>query len=306
MEALVRAGAAPKAFVRYNAQGRWGWLDDSPVKDHIEVVLGDVTDAASLRRAMQGVDVVFHLAALVSIPYSYQAVQSFLNTNVIGTANVLQLALEESVGLVVHTSTSEVYGTAQYIPIDEHHPLQGQSPYSATKIAADKLAEAFHRSYGLPVVTVRPFNTYGPRQSSRAVIPSIITQALGGQTVRLGHSWTVRDFTYVADTVRAYLLTAERQDAAGQVINVGSASEVTIEGLGRRIGDLLGKPVSIVWDEQRARPVESEVARLLADNRKAKTMIGWEPTVSLDDGLAATIAWIQQNLHAYRVGIYAI
>ena len=244
-ERLAEAGAQVRAMVHYNALGTWGWLDQSPLRDAIEVVASDLADRDSVSRAMKGSEIVFHLGALIAIPYSYEAPSSYVQTNVIGTLNVLLAARDLKVDRVVHTSTSEVYGTAQYVPIDEKHPLQGQSPYSASKIGADKMAEAFHRSFGLPVVTLRPFNTFGPRQSSRAVIPTIISQCLTGNTVRLGSLEPTRDFTYVTDSVEGYLSAADADDAVGTTINLGSGREVSIGDLARLIIGMTGGSASI-------------------------------------------------------------
>lgn len=255
---------------------------------------------------MRGVEVVFHLAALIGIPYSYHTPLSYVRTNVEGTLNVLQVACDLGVERVVHTSTSEVYGTARYIPIDEGHPLQGQSPYAASKIGADKLAEAFFLSFGLPVVTVRPFNTFGPRQSARAVIPTIIAQCLGGSTVRLGNIYPTRDFNYVADTVEGFLRAAASPEAVGRIINLGSGWETSIEDLARMIACLLHRTILIESQEERVRPPNSEVQQLLADNTLARKMLGWEPSVSLEKGLRLTIEWMQEHAHEYHPGSYVL
>ena len=305
-ERLVELGARTRAFVEYNSTGSWGWLDSSALNKRMEVVLGDIRDRDSIQKATEGVDITFHLAALIAIPYSYQAPQSYVQTNVEGTLNVLQSALVNGVGLVVHTSTSEVYGTARTIPINESHPLQGQSPYSASKIGADKLAESFHLSFGLPVVTVRPFNTFGPRQSARAVIPTIISQCLSGNGVRLGNLHPTRDLNYVANVVEGFLKAASVPEAVGQTINLGSGREISIGDLARLIARLCGSENSIKSDEQRVRPDKSEVQRLLADNTLALTLLGWAPAVSLEDGLVRTIEWMRQNLNRYRSDVYNI
>jgi NAD dependent epimerase/dehydratase len=305
-ERLVDLGAETRALVHYNSSNSWGWLDHSPVKGEIEVVMGDVRDRDSLRRAMRGVDTVFHLAALISIPYSYHSPLSYIRTNVEGSLNVLQLALESGAKLVVQTSTSEVYGTARHVPIDENHVLQGQSPYSASKIGADKVAEAFHLAFGLPVATIRPFNTFGPRQSSRAIIPTIITQAQTQPKLHLGSLEPTRDFNYVSDTVEGYIRIAEHAEAAiGQVINIGSGKEITIGELASRILKLLGKDLPIVTDGERLRPAESEVERLCAKNWKAREILGWKPKFSLEKGLISTIEWMSQNLMRYRPEAYS-
>jgi len=305
-ERLVELGATTRALVEYNSIDSWGWLDRSPVKDEIEVILGDVRDPGSFSRALQGVDVVYHLAALIAIPYSYHAPMSYVRTNVEGTLNVLQEALRHNVGLVVHTSTSEVYGTAQTIPIREDHPLQGQSPYSASKIGADKVAEAFHLSFQLPIITVRPFNTYGPRQSARAVIPTIVTQALTGSAIRLGNLSPTRDLNYVADTVEGFVKAAESPAAIGEVINIGSGREIAIGDLVRAITKLMGKHLPVISEEQRIRPENSEVERLCADNTKARQLLSWAPRYELEEGLSLTIEWLRENNEYYRSDAYVI
>ena len=305
-ERLVELGANTRAFVHYNSMGTWGWLDYSPMKSQIEIVAGDIADRDSVWKAMQSVDIVFHLAALIGIPYSYHVPTSYVRTNIQGTLNVLQAALAANVECMVHTSTSEVYGTAQYVPIDEKHPLQGQSPYSATKIGADKLAEAFYRSFGLPAVTIRPFNTYGPRQSARAVIPTIIIQCLNGGKVRLGNIHPTRDLNYIADVVNGFLLAAERPKAIGQTINLGSGREISIGDLAKLIIHLVGRPIDIESEEKRVRPDKSEVDRLLADNTSARAVLGWEPAISLEEGLERTIEWIRQHRERYRPDVYSI
>ena len=305
-ERLVEVGADVRALVHYNALGTWGWLDQSPVCGDIEVVAGDICDRDSVRQAMQGVEIVFHLAALIAIPYSYHAPASYVCTNVEGTLNVLQVARGLGVRRIVHTSTSEVYGTARYVPIDEAHPLQAQSPYSASKIGADKLAEAFHLSFDLPVVTVRPFNTFGPRQSARAIIPTIITQCLTGENVRLGSLHPTRDLNYVSNIVEGFLLAASASAAVGQTINLGSGREISIGELAQLIARLAGQPIAIESDEQRVRPDKSEIERLLADNTLARTLLGWEPVVSLEEGLKRTIEWMRQHLERYRPDVYIL
>jgi len=305
-ERLVREGARVRAMVHYNALGSWGWLDRSEVREDLEVVAGDITDADSVRHAVQGTEVVFHLAALIAIPYSYQAPGSYVRTNVNGTLNVLQAAREQGVERLLHTSTSEVYGTALKVPIDEDHPLQGQSPYSASKIGADKMAEAFHCSFGLPVVTVRPFNTFGPRQSARAVIPTIITQCLTGDTVRLGSLSPTRDMNFVTNTVDGFLAAATAPAAVGRTVSLGSGREISIGDLARLIARLTGNPIRIESEETRLRPDKSEVARLLADNTLAKQLLDWTPRVSLEEGLEQTIAWMKDHLERYRPGVYVV
>lgn len=305
-ERLVELGADVRAFVHYNALGMWGWLDQSPRREAIHVVAGDVTDRDSVRQAMQTREIVFHLAALIAIPYSYQAPASYVRTNVEGTLNVMQAARDAGVECVVHTSTSEAYGTARYAPIDEAHPLQGQSPYAASKIGADKMAEAFHLSFGVPVVTVRPFNTFGPRQSARAVIPTVITQLLAGQVVRLGNTRPTRDLNFVSNTVDGFVLAASTPAASGRTINLGSGREISIGELAQLIAQLMDRPMRIESEDARARPEGSEVERLLADNRLARELLGWEPSVALEEGLRRTIEWIQQHPERYRPGVYTI
>jgi NAD dependent epimerase/dehydratase len=305
-ERLVGLGASVRGLVEYNSLGSWGWLDDSPVKGELDVVMGDVRDRDSVRVATEGVDTVFHLAALIAIPYSYEAPYSFVETNVVGTLNVLRASQEARVELVVQTSTSEVYGSARYVPIDEAHPLQAQSPYSASKIAADKMAEAFHLSFGLPVATLRPFNTFGPRQSARAIIPTVITQLLAGGRVALGSLTPTRDFTYVTDTVEAFVQIAACPEAVGHVLNIGSGKEIAIGALVERIENVLGKHTPVERDDKRIRPPGSEVERLCADASSARRLLGWEPAVALDDGLAATADWLAGNLHRYRVGDFTL
>ncbi len=304
-ERLVALGAQTRALVRYTSSGTWGWLDASPVRGEIEVFAGDVRDPDSIKKAFEGVDVVFHLAALIGIPYSYATPLAYARTNVEGTLNVLQASQDCSARLVVHTSTSEVYGTARYVPMDEDHPLQGQSPYSASKIGADKMAEAFHRSFRLPVATIRPFNVYGPRQSSRAIIPTIITQALSSSEIRLGNLTPKRDLSYVADTVEGYVQVAETPQAVGQVINIGSGLEISIGELAKSILRLTVQDANIKVDDQRVRPEDSEVERLCADNTRARELLGWQPRHTLEEGLTRTIEWVKENLERFPVGIYA-
>jgi NAD dependent epimerase/dehydratase len=309
VEALVGAGAQVKAVVRYTSRGSWGHLEQvaPKVRDSVEVVLGDVRDAQFLLNQVRGCDVVFHLAALIGIPYSYEAAESYVDTNVRGTLNLLQAAREADVKKVVITSTSEVYGTACYTPMDEKHPLQAQSPYSASKIGADKLAESYHLSFGLPVVTVRPFNTYGPRQSARAVIPTIVSQVLaGGDALRLGALEPVRDLTYVEDTVRGFLRAGVSEQAVGQVINLGSGQGISIGELAQMIMQIVGRKMPIVVDADRVRPQASEVLLLVAKTERARDILGWEPGVSLTEGLRRVIEYISANMVAYRVGSYAV
>jgi len=309
VEALVEAGCKVRALVRYTSRGNWGHLEQlaPEVRNSLEVVLGDVRDAQFMRNHVRGCDVVFHLAALIGIPYSYEATESYLDTNVRGTLNILQGVREAGVQRVVITSTSEVYGTARYTPIDEAHPLQAQSPYSASKIAADKLAESYHLSFALPVVTVRPFNTYGPRQSARAVIPTIVSQLLAGaDTVHLGSLEPVRDLLYVEDTVRGFLRAGVVSQAVGQVINLGTGHGISIGDLARVVMGLVGREVPIVHDAERVRPQASEVRLLVAKAEIAKTILGWTPQVPLAEGLQKVVEYVGANSVAYRVGSYAV
>ncbi len=306
VERLVELGADVRALVRYTSTGHAGWLDSSPVRGDVDVVLGDIRDFDSVHGAMRGRDVVFHLAALIGIPYSYRAAQSYVRTNIEGTLNVLQAARDLATERVLCTSTSEVYGNARYVPINEEHPLQGQSPYSASKIGADKIAESYYLSFGLPVSIVRPFNTYGPRQSTRAMIPTIITQALSGSEVRVGSLLPTRDFNYVTDTVEGFLATASESQAIGKTINFGSGVEISIGDLAKQIGLLVGKDLTLVSEEQRVRPENSEVERLCADSSLAQQLLGWRSRVSLEEGLRQTIAWMEDNLGNYRIKEYAV
>lgn len=305
-ERLVESGAKVRAMVHYNALGSAGWLNDSPHREALEVFAGDIADRDSVRHAMREVEVVFHLAALIAIPYSYEAPGSYVRTNVEGTAHVLQAARELGTARVVHTSTSEVYGTALYVPIDENHPLQGQSPYSASKIGADKMAQAFHLSFGVPVVTVRPFNTFGPRQSARAVIPTIITQCLAGEVVRLGKLSPTRDLNFVANTVDGYLAAATEPAAVGETINLGSGREISIGDLASLIARMMNRTIRIETEEKRLRPDKSEVERLLASNERAAALLKWKPRQSLEEGLEQTIPWMEKNLSRYRPHAYVV
>lgn len=305
-ERLVELGASVRAFTHYNALGTWGWLDQSELASEMEVVAGDICDRDCVHEAMRGVDIVFHLAALIAIPYSYRAPESYVRTNVIGTLNVAQAARELGTSRMVHTSTSETYGTARYVPIDEKHPLQGQSPYSASKLSADKMAESFHLSFDVPLVTVRPFNTFGPRQSARAVIPTIITQCLVGETVRLGSLTPTRDLNYVGNTVDGFLKAATSPKAVGRTINLGSGREISVGDLAKLIGEIMGQQVRIECDENRLRPNNSEVERLLADNSLAAELLDWRPEVDLETGLATTINWMREHVKRYRPGVYVI
>jgi NAD dependent epimerase/dehydratase len=312
-EALVRRGHDVRAFVLYNSFNSWGWLDQCApdVKGKFDVFAGDIRDPNGVKEAMKGCDTVLHLAALIAIPYSYHSPDTYIDTNVKGTLNVLQAARQLDVRRVVHTSTSEVYGTARFVPITEDHPLQGQSPYSASKIAADQLAYSFYASFGLPVVIARPFNTYGPRQSARAVIPTIITQIANGQRqIKLGAVSPTRDFNFVSDTVDAFMAALNSDRGLGEVVNFGSNFEVSIGETAALIAEIMGTELEIVTDEARLRPAKSEVERLWADNAKARDLFGWTPRHGGRDGLrrglAATIEWFvsPDNLRGYRAAIY--
>ena len=308
-EKLVELGADVRAFVLYNSFNSWGWLDtlDEQTLSKIEVFTGNICEAYNVRKAMADVDVVFHLAALIAIPYSYYSPESYVATNVMGTLNVLQAGRDAKVSKFVHTSTSEVYGTAIYTPINEAHPLQGQSPYSASKIGADMMAESFYRSFEMPVAVCRPFNTYGPRQSARAVIPTIISQAASGsKRIRLGSLTPVRDLNYVADTVNGFIRTAESQMSIGQVINIGSGTGVTIKDLADMIFKLMQVDVEIECDDARIRPEKSEVMKLVCDNKKARDLLGWTPEYTLEKGLLKTIEFIRNNLGSYKTDRYNI
>ncbi len=306
-EVLVAAGRNVRAMIHYNAQNRWGWLDSASrdVKDAVEVFPADITDPYAVQKAVKDCTMVFHLAALIAIPYSYRAPASFVDTNIKGTLNVLQACLEGGVERLVHTSTSETYGTAQYIPIDESHPLVGQSPYSASKIGADKLAESYYRSFGLPVTTVRPFNTYGPRQSARAVIPTIVAQVLAERReVRLGSLAPIRDLNYVLDTVDGLVKLSQAENAVGQVTNIGSGTGMSIKDLAGRILNLTGSSATIVQDDKRLRPDDSEVMELVCENAKARALTGWSPKTSIDEGLHKTIEWMSGNMQYYKPWFY--
>jgi NAD dependent epimerase/dehydratase len=295
------------AFVHYNSMNNWGWLEDSSIRNEIEVISGDIRDYDSVYKVMKGCDTVFHLAALIGIPYSYLSPLAYIRTNVEGTYNILEAAKNHGVGNVIITSTSETYGSAQYIPINEKHPLVGQSPYSATKIAADHLAICYFRSFGLPVKIARPFNTYGPRQSARAIIPTVICQILNGTLeLRLGNLRPTRDLNYVKDTVNGFLAVAKTEIYNGEVVNIGSGIEISVEQLVILISEIIGKEVRIIPDEFRIRPVNSEVERLLCDNSKITSITGWKPKYDLRSGLAETINWFKKNLTKYKSDIYNV
>lgn len=308
VERLLESGAHVRAFVRYNSRGDLGLMQliDVARRSAVEVFRGDLKDSFAVRSAMQGVEIAFHLGALVAIPYSYHNPFDFVQTNVLGTSHMLQAALECGVERFVHTSTSEIYGTSVYTPMDENHPLHAQSPYAATKISADKLAESFYCSFGLPVVTVRPFNTYGPRQSTRAIIPTIIVQALVGNEISVGSTEPTRDFTFVSDTVEGFLRAALAKEAVGEVINLGSGFTISIGALVQMIGKIMGRPLKACPDPVRFRPGTSEVYSLLASSEKAKRVLRWEPQVQFETGLEKTIRWFQLNQTRYLPHEYAI
>ena len=308
-ETLVKSGHKVRALCQYNSFSSWGWLDQSPFSRDMEVILGDVRDPVQMRTIAHGVDTIYHLAALIAIPYSYQAPSNYVDTNIQGTLNLLQAALDAGVSRFLQTSTSEVYGTARYVPIDEKHPLRAQSPYSATKIGADALAFSFYTSFGLPVVIARPFNTFGPRQSARAVIPTVITQLLAGKRrIKLGSSTPTRDFNYVLDTCAGLLALAKCDTAVGQVVNIGSGREISISETVDMIAQLMQIEVEIESDAQRLRPENSEVERLLCDNSLIERLTGFAPRHTLEQGLAETISWLREpaNLIRYKADIYNV
>lgn len=308
-EELVKKGYEVRAFAYYNSFNTWGWLDTLPedIMKHVDVFCGDIRDPNGVKTAMKKVDEVFHLAALIAIPFSYHSPDSYVDTNIKGTLNVLQAARELETSRILITSTSEVYGTAQYVPIDEKHPYQGQSPYSATKIGADRLAESFYRSFNMPISIVRPFNTYGPRQSARAVIPTIITQLLGGkEEIRLGSLTPTRDFNYVKDTINGFIAIAESERTIGEEINIATKQEISIGDLAKEIIAQINPNAKIVCDEERLRPEKSEVNRLLGDNTKIKTLTDWEMRYTFEEGIAETIEWIRGNIDRYKIECYNI
>ncbi len=309
VEALLLEGHKVKAFVYYNSFNSWGWLDTLPkeILKEIEVFTGDIRDPNGVKASMKGIEEVYHLAALIAIPFSYHSPDSYVDTNIKGTLNVLQAARDLNTKRVLVTSTSEVYGTAQYVPIDERHPFQGQSPYSATKIGADRIAESFYRSFDMPITIVRPFNTYGPRQSARAVIPTIITQLLAGKKeIKLGSITPTRDFNYVKDTVQGFIEIAKSNNTIGEEINIATQREISIGELAQELIDQINPNAKIVCEEQRLRPEKSEVNRLLGSNEKIKQLTNWEPKYTLQTGLAETIEWIRNNLDKYKIDIYNI
>jgi NAD dependent epimerase/dehydratase len=308
-EMLVASGYQVKALSQYNSFNNWGWLEDVNCKDQIEILTGDIRDPHYCKNITKDVDIIFHLAALIAIPYSYIAPDSYVDTNINGTLNICQAAKENGNIRVIHTSTSEVYGTAQYVPIDEKHPLQPQSPYSATKIAADAMAMSFYNSFELPVTIARPFNTYGPRQSARAVIPTIITQIANGvKEIKLGDLTPTRDFSFVNDTCMGFISLAEEDETIGEIINIGSNSEISIANIFNIIKDLMQGDVELVIDNNRIRPEKSEVLRLWCDNTKIKKLTGFKPQVDIHEGLQRTIDWFtdSQHLELYKAGIYNV
>lgn len=308
-EMLVKEGAQVRALSQYNSFNNWGWLEDVTCLNDIEVVCGDVRDSAYCNHIAKGQDIIFNLAALIAIPYSYVAPESYVDTNIKGTLNICQAALNNGVGKIIHTSTSEVYGTAQYVPIDEKHPLQPQSPYSASKIGADAIAMSFHNALNLNLTIARPFNTYGPRQSARAVIPTIISQiAAGMKEIKIGDGTPTRDFNYVEDTCLGFLKLAENDSVNGQTVNIGSNYEISIIDTLNKIRDLMGSDAQILMDEERVRPKNSEVFRLWCDNTKLKNLTNFEPRHTIDEGLKKTIDWFTNsgNLNKYKAGIYNV
>lgn len=308
-EKLVKEGKKVKAFVYYNSFNSWGWLDtiDEKVKNEIEIFAGDIRDSNGVRVALTGMDVVYHLAALIAIPFSYHSPESYVDTNIKGTLNILQAAKNLDLSRVLITSTSEVYGTADYVPIDEKHPFKAQSPYSATKIAADRLAESFYRSFNLPVTIVRPFNAYGPRQSARAVIPTIITQLLAGkEVIKLGALSPTRDFNYVKDIADGFVAIANSDQTIGEEINIATEREISIEGLAKELISQINPTATIICESERMRPAKSEVERLLGSNEKIKALTDWEPQYTFAQGLHETIEWFKQNTAGYKTDIYNI
>lgn len=306
VEELLAKSTRVRAFIRYNSRSDRGWLETLPksASPNFEVIAGDIKDSDAVRSAVKGCDVVFHLAALIGIPYSYIHPRNYVDTNVIGTTNVLTAALDHGVKRIVHISTSEVYGTAQYVPIDETHPKVGQSPYSASKLSADLLADSFHRSFGLPVVTIRPFNTYGPRQSQRAVIPTIIAQLLAGNELKLGATTPTRDFTFVTDTAAGMIRGAEVDQAVGTTLNLGTGNEISIGDLAQLIAKLMGVDLKLHRDSTRLRPGDSEVERLLSNNALAQSVLNWKPKIGLEAGLKQTIDWFKDAPPSRRAGEY--
>ena len=309
VELLVKNGKKVRAFVYYNSFNSWGWLDSLPddIKNELDVFTGDIRDPNGVKTAMKGIDTVYHLAALIGIPFSYHSPDSYVDTNIKGTLNVLQAARDLDTDRVLVTSTSEVYGTAQYVPIDEKHPFQGQSPYSATKIGADRIAESFYRSFNTPVTIVRPFNTYGPRQSARAIIPTIATQLLNGQEkIHLGSLSPTRDFNYVKDVANAFIAIAESKRTVGEEINIATGTELSIGQVADMLIEKLSPKAVVVSDDQRVRPENSEVERLLGCNKKLMSLTDWKPEYSFEQGLSETIDWIRDNLTSFKSSIYNV
>jgi len=307
VEFLVKEGFGVKAFVRYNSKNYWGWLEDLEIRDEIEIITGDIRDFDSVYNAIRGSDIVFHLAALIGIPYSYISPKAYIETNITGTYNVLEISKELGVEQILVTSTSETYGTAQYDPIDENHPMEGQSPYSATKIAADQLAISYYRSFNLPVKIVRPFNTYGPRQSARAIIPTAAIQILSGKTeLKLGNLTPTRDLTFVKDTCKGFYEIYRSNKLFGEITNIGMGDEISIKNLVIKIANIIEKEIEIITDEERVRPKDSEVERLCCENKKLIENTNWKPDYDLDKGLKETINWFKQNLTLYKHGIYNV
>ncbi|MFQ6032758.1 MAG: GDP-mannose 4,6-dehydratase [Candidatus Zixiibacteriota bacterium] len=308
VEALVKYGAKVKAFVHYNSRNDWGMLEEvnKNILKEVDVTASDLRDADAVRKAVKGEEVVFHLGALIGVPYSYVNPRDVVDTNVSGTLNILSAARDFKVKKIIHTSTSEVYGTAQYVPMDENHPVNPQSPYAASKLSADLLALSFHRSYDLPVGVIRPFNIYGPRQSARAVIPSIITQALLKKKVNLGSISPTRDLTYVGDSASGFIAFAECEKTVGEVVNLGSNREVSISQLIEIVSTCLNKKIKVNKEEKRVRPEKSEVERLLSDSSKAKALFGWNPKIDIEEGIRKTVGWMEKNIDRYKEEIYNI
>lgn len=307
-ETLVDRGSHVKAFVHYNSRNNWGLLELLPDEKlhNIELIMGDLKDGDAILQAIDDIDIVYHLGSIISIPYSYQHPRDTIETNILGTLNLLSAARKNDIEKFIHTSTSEVYGTAKYVPIDEKHSLQGQSPYSASKIGADSIAESFYRTYDIPLAIIRPFNTYGPRQSARAVIPAIITQVIAKDRIFLGSLDTTRDFTFIRDTISGFIKIAESNASIGEIINIGSNCEISIRELVNKILGILEKDVEIITESRRIRPANSEVRRLWCDNTKAKKMLNWSPTVKMEDGLRQTISWLSEQRDLYKPQIYSI
>lgn len=306
-ELLVKEGYDVRAFIRYNSKNNWGWLENPEIKDEVEIITGDIRDYDSVYNSVKGTDVVFHLAALIGIPYSYISPKAYIETNITGTYNILQSCRELNIQQLLTTSTSETYGTAQYIPIDEKHPMVGQSPYSASKIGADQIAISYYRSFDLPVKIVRPFNTYGPRQSARAIIPTVITQVLSGKNeIKLGNLAPTRDLTFVKDTCKGFLEIFKSDKLFGEITNIGMSSEISIVDLVNKIASLVGKQVEIITEEERVRPDKSEVERLYCSNKKLIENTNWKSDYDLDKGLSETIEWLKNNLTSYKHDIYNV